>query len=135
MRGGHRFGLVRGLLNVAPEVPRLLEELLADEALDPVLRFYIRRVLAAARTQPQPTTPAPAPAPAAPLGLSEREYEVLTLLGQAMPNKKIAKALNVSPDTVKFHLKNIYGKLGVTARDEAVARLRDLGARGAADAS
>ncbi|MNF09648.1 HTH-type transcriptional regulator AlkS [compost metagenome] len=44
-----------------------------------------------------------------------------------MPNKKIARALGVSPETVKWHLKNIYGKLGVTGRDEAIARMRDLG--------
>ena len=44
---------------------------------------------------------------------------------QAMPNKKIAAALGLSIDTVKWHLKNIYGKLGVSGRDEAVAWMRD----------
>ena len=43
-----------------------------------------------------------------------------------MPNKKIARAINVSPETVKWHLKNIFGKLGVAGRDEAVGRARDL---------
>ena len=56
--------------------------------------------------------------------LSERERDVLGLLVQAMPNKKIALALGLSIDTVKWHLKNIYGKLGVAGRDEAVAWMR-----------
>jgi LuxR family maltose regulon positive regulatory protein len=58
--------------------------------------------------------------------LSEREREVLSLVAQAMPNKKIARVINVSPETVKWHLKNIFGKLGVGGRDEAVGRARDL---------
>ncbi len=131
VRIGHKLGLLRSMLDVSPEVPRLLDELFSGGGLDPVLEFYVRRVQAAAAPalpQAQPAGPA---RPAALAVLSEREYEVLALLAQAMPNKKIAKVLNVSPDTVKFHLKNIYGKLGVTARDEAVARLRDLGPPGA----
>jgi LuxR family maltose regulon positive regulatory protein len=58
--------------------------------------------------------------------LSDRESEIMRLLGQAMPNKKIARTLSLSPETVKWHLKNIYGKLGVASRDEAVARMRDI---------
>ncbi|MNF05784.1 Response regulator protein VraR [compost metagenome] len=58
--------------------------------------------------------------------LSERELEILQLLAQALPNKKIARALGLSPETVKWHLSNIYGKLGVSSRDEAVERIRDL---------
>lgn len=57
--------------------------------------------------------------------LSERELEVLRLLAQALPNKKIARALGLSHETVKWHLRHIYSKLGVGSRDEAVARLRD----------
>jgi LuxR family transcriptional regulator, maltose regulon positive regulatory protein len=59
--------------------------------------------------------------------LSDREAEVLQLLAQALPNKRIARALAISPETVKWHLKNIYAKLHVSSRDEAVARIRDLG--------
>ena len=58
--------------------------------------------------------------------MSERESEVMGLLAQALPNKKITRTLGLSPDTVKWHLKNIYGKLGVSSRDEPVARIRDL---------
>ncbi len=53
--------------------------------------------------------------------LSAREEEVLTLLARGLPNAEIGGELNVSENTVRFHLKNIYEKLGVTNRTEAVA--------------
>jgi LuxR family maltose regulon positive regulatory protein len=56
-------------------------------------------------------------------GLSEREQVVLRLLAQGLTNKAIARALQVSDNTIKFHLKNIFAKLGVTSRAEAVRAL------------
>jgi DNA-binding NarL/FixJ family response regulator len=53
--------------------------------------------------------------------LSAREEEVLDLLARGLPNAEIAASLNVSENTVRFHLKNIYEKLNVTNRTEAVA--------------
>ncbi len=55
--------------------------------------------------------------------LSEREQVVLRLLAQGLTNKAIARALQVSDNTIKFHLKNIFAKLGVTSRAEAVRAL------------
>ncbi|MNF10035.1 HTH-type transcriptional regulator AlkS [compost metagenome] len=52
---------------------------------------------------------------------------MLGQVAQALPNKKIARVLNLSPETVKWHMKNIFYKLGVTGRDEAIAKTRDLG--------
>ncbi|MGH8787111.1 MAG: LuxR C-terminal-related transcriptional regulator, partial [Cupriavidus necator] len=131
LRIGHRHGLVRSLLDASPQVPAMLAALAGDDSLDPVLAFYAQR-LADAAGPGASASPAPSPAPAAQLArlatLSEREQEVLGLLAQAMPNKKIARILNVSLDTVKWHLRNVYAKLEVTGRDEAVARLRDAGA-------
>lgn len=55
--------------------------------------------------------------------LSEREQAVLRLLAQGLTNKAIARALQVSDNTIKFHLKNIFTKLGVTSRAAAVRAL------------
>jgi len=59
--------------------------------------------------------------------LSERELEVLRLLGTGLANKEIAQTLFIAVGTVKQHLKSIYGKLQVHNRTEAAGRARDLG--------
>jgi LuxR family transcriptional regulator, maltose regulon positive regulatory protein len=56
-------------------------------------------------------------------GLSDRERMVLLLLKEGLSNKAIAKALQVSANTVKFHMKNLFAKLGVGSRADAVAAL------------
>lgn len=122
---GHRLGLQRSLLDADPAARKLVRELAATEKLDPVLAFYVGRLQA---TSAAPAGAARASGSAAPPeDFSAREIEVLRLLAQAMSNKKIARALGLSPETVKWYLSRIYGKLRVTGRDEAVARVRDLG--------
>jgi DNA-binding CsgD family transcriptional regulator len=54
--------------------------------------------------------------------LSEREKEILQLLVKGMSYKLIADACFLSIDTVKFHIKNIYEKLQVNSKAEAVAK-------------
>ncbi len=51
--------------------------------------------------------------------LSDREIEVLRLVGQGKSNKEIAVALNISINTVKVHIGNIFQKISVTSRTEA----------------
>ncbi|MBS7456442.1 LuxR C-terminal-related transcriptional regulator [Coralloluteibacterium stylophorae] len=58
---------------------------------------------------------------------SERELDVLALLAPCRSNKAIARRLNLSENTVKFHLKNLFRKLGAGTRAEAVERGRELG--------
>jgi len=52
--------------------------------------------------------------------LTPRELEVLELLADGLPNRQIALRLGMSPETVKFHVAHISGKLGVSNRTEAV---------------
>ncbi len=56
-----------------------------------------------------------------PEGLTEREMEVLRATAHGQPNKQVATTLGISPQTVQVHLRNIFGKLGVGSRSEAVA--------------
>ncbi len=63
---------------------------------------------------------------ALPEPLSERELEVLGLIAAGLSNQEIAGRLVVAVSTIKTHVNNIYGKLNVRNRTEAVARAREL---------
>ncbi|MCA9925552.1 MAG: hypothetical protein KC421_24445, partial [Anaerolineales bacterium] len=58
--------------------------------------------------------------------LSDRELEILTLITAGLKNKEIAEQLVISLNTVLYHNKNIYGKLGVNKRTQAIAKAREL---------
>jgi LuxR family transcriptional regulator, maltose regulon positive regulatory protein len=73
---------------------------------------------ASASADPRPILPEP---------LSEREREVLLLLSTGRSNQAIADELFLAVGTVKRHLNNIFGKLGVATRTEAVAQAHALG--------
>jgi LuxR family maltose regulon positive regulatory protein len=59
--------------------------------------------------------------------LSERELEVLQLIAEGLSNQEVAQRLFITLGTVKWHTSNIYGKLGVKNRTQAVAQARALG--------
>ncbi|TYB69886.1 response regulator transcription factor [Nonomuraea sp. PA05] len=67
--------------------------------------------------------------------LTAREREVLDLLARGQDNRTIARALVVSEKTVRNHVSNIFQKLRVTRRAEAVARARDAGFGAAREAA
>jgi LuxR family maltose regulon positive regulatory protein len=58
--------------------------------------------------------------------LSERELEVLRFLNSHLSSTEIADELTISANTVRFHIKNIYGKLNVHRRLDAVQKAKDL---------
>ena len=75
--------------------------------------------------------PAPAfdgnPKALASLSISSRELDVLRALAAGCSNKEIAARLRVSPNTVKTHVAQLFGKLGARRRTDAVNRARELG--------
>lgn len=60
------------------------------------------------------------------LGISEREYDVLELIAQGLSNKEIAEKLFVSSSTIKTHSSNLFMKLNVRRRTQAVQRAKEL---------
>lgn len=60
------------------------------------------------------------------LGLSARECEVLALLASGQSNKEMARALAISPNTIKTHVARVYEKLDVARRVQAIEKARWL---------
>ena len=75
---------------------------------------------------PKPETFQPNEAAASALGLTSRERDVLTLMAEGQSNKEIARSLNISPNTVKTHVSNLYTKLEVAKRTQAVRKAQSL---------
>lgn len=59
--------------------------------------------------------------------LNEREIEVLRLIAEGLSNNEIAERLVIALSTVKWHINNLFGKLGVHSRTQAVAQAKELG--------
>ncbi|MCY1354101.1 HTH-type transcriptional regulator MalT [compost metagenome] len=112
-------GLIRSLLDEGKPLRELLLGLECRD--DPVLESFRLRLIEAA--WPANLQPDMATAGETEL-LNKRELAIIELLEQSMTNKRIAQALNLSLETVKWHLKNIYAKLGVTGRYEAIIAAR-----------
>lgn len=81
-------------------------------ALDPCLTEAMKDAYA----RPAPPDRERASAEELMSALTPREREILALVGEGLPNREIADRLNLSPDTVKDHLRRIYTKLGVDTR-------------------
>jgi LuxR family maltose regulon positive regulatory protein len=127
-------GYVRTYLDEGTAAARLLTAFCQDPSFASSLRRYARTLLeafeadkarrehpekrVAAETRSQPSIAEP---------LTKRELEVLQLIAQGCSNQEIADTLVLALNTVKRHTSNIYGKLGVSSRTQAVARARDLG--------
>ena len=119
-------GFVRTFVDEGPPMARLLYEALARE----IAPGYARRLLAAfPMPEPEHNGPPNTQSPESDLiePLSERELEVLQLISEGLTNPEIASRLFLSPHTVKTHARNIYSKLGVHNRTQAVTSARAWG--------
>jgi len=119
-------GFIRIFVDEGPPMARLLYEALTRG----IAPEYARRLLAAfPMPEPEQDGPPDTQAPESDLiePLSERELEVLQLMAEGLTNPEIASRLFLSLHTVKTHARNIYGKLGVHNRTQAVTRARALG--------
>jgi LuxR family maltose regulon positive regulatory protein len=131
-------GFIRPFVELGPSVAGMLERLYQQG----VASDYITQIMASFATNDPssvlragegPTTKAldsslvfrPSSALIEPL--TDRELEVLELLAQRLTNKEIAAQLVISSGTVKQHTHNIYQKLNVTGRRQAVATATELG--------
>jgi LuxR family maltose regulon positive regulatory protein len=119
-------GFIRLFVDEGVPMARLLYKALARGA-EPA---YIRRLLAAfpvAEPEQAPSAPVSSPDSEWVEPLSAREREVLQLIAEGLSNQEIAARLYLSLHTVKVHARNIYAKLAVTNRTQAVTRGRALG--------
>jgi LuxR family maltose regulon positive regulatory protein len=119
-------GLVRLFVDEGVPMARLLYKALARGS-EPA---YIRRLLAAFPVaEPKHALSAPVSGPDSEWvePLSAREREVLQLIAEGLSNQAIAARLYLSLHTVKVHARNIFAKLAVANRTQAVARARALG--------
>jgi LuxR family maltose regulon positive regulatory protein len=113
-------GCVRSFADEGPEMAALLREA-AARGISPA---YTAKLLAACGPEEGAGRRPAAPGPEA---LSRREMEVLGLIAAGFSNREIAERLSLSPGTVKVHTRNIYGKLEVRSRTQAVAKAKSAG--------
>jgi LuxR family maltose regulon positive regulatory protein len=104
--------------------------LLRKAAKRGIMPGYVNKLLAPLEVSEYGGMGEPLPSPQTqplPEPLSTRELEVLRLLNTHLSSTEIAEELCISANTARFHIKNIYGKLGVHSRSDAVQRARELG--------
>ena len=120
-------GYVRIFVDEGPSMAQLLRQ----AAIRRIMPTYTARLLAAFEAKQLPyagKSPLPISPASQPLiePLSERELEVLRLLGTDLSGPEIARKLMVSLNTMNTHTKNIYSKLGVNNRRAAVRRAEEI---------
>jgi LuxR family maltose regulon positive regulatory protein len=105
-----------------------MAQLLAETAVCGILPAYCEKLLAvfAAEGHKIETETSPALAQSLVDPLTKREMEILSLIATGLKNKEIAATLFISLNTVHYHTKNLYGKLGVNSRTQAITKAKEL---------
>ena len=125
---------MRPFAEAGPSIAALLHGLASGRRPNERGSAYLERVIAAAeRSGGDPPGPAAegqqvvSTEPARWVeSLTLRELDILECLTKRPRNKEIARNLSISEETVKFHLKNLYRKLGVSGRQEVVRHAQSL---------
>jgi LuxR family transcriptional regulator, maltose regulon positive regulatory protein len=112
---------VRSLFIEEGEAIRLMLQQLEAAERQPALQLFVRQLLALWPGQVAART-----ADGLDEALTEREREVVCLAAEGLSNEQIGKKLALALGTVKWHLHNIYEKLGVRNRTQAIRRAREL---------
>lgn len=117
LRAGARGYLLKGALKA--EIVRAIQGVASGEAIfGPTIARRLMQYFSA----PRPTAP-----PQAFPELTEREREILDLIAQHHTNVEIAERLSLAPKTVRNHVSNIFTKLQVIDRAQAIIRAREAG--------
>ena len=123
-------GLIRIFVDAGEPIAKILQRMKHENG---GMKDYIQKVLTSFTVQQKihPSSLIPATSSGQvpqPLldPLSDREIEVLQFIAEGLTNQQIADRLYLSLHTVKVHARNIYSKLGVSNRTQAVARAREL---------
>ena len=112
------------MLEIGPGLIPGLQELNRNDELPETYKIFIQSVLDAFQdAYGDSQGPHSADLPEL---LTPRELDILRLIGKGYSNPEIASQLVVSLNTVKKHTSNIYGKLGVRSRTQAIARAQQL---------
>jgi LuxR family maltose regulon positive regulatory protein len=122
-------GIYQTILDVGPEIGTLLlrfQDNAQRTGISDDLLPYVGNLIAGWRELHQPDLTAK-PASNVVESLSPRERNILERIGQGRSNKEIARELSIAPETVKSHVKNIFIKLAVDRRAQAVSRAQSLG--------
>jgi LuxR family transcriptional regulator, maltose regulon positive regulatory protein len=114
-----------GYVRVFVDEGRPMAQLLSEAAADGIMPDYTARLLASLEAESHPP-PSPTAQPLVE-PLSDRELEILGLIAGGLSNREISERLFLALITVKGHNRNIFRKLQVRRRTEAVARARELG--------
>jgi LuxR family maltose regulon positive regulatory protein len=116
-------GYVRLFIAEGEPVEKMLRQLAGEVSDRPQLAGYVTRILSAF----EPVTRKPRQVDGLVEPLTEREMEVLRYIAKGCSNPEIASRLFLSPNTLKAHAQNIFMKLNVHNRLQAVNRARELG--------
>jgi LuxR family maltose regulon positive regulatory protein len=105
-----------------------MAQLLSEAAARGIMPDYTGKLLAVFEAEEQTSEGKSYLPPAQPLiePLSQRELEVLQLIAQGLSNREISERLYIALDTVKSHNRNIFSKLGVKNRTQAIGKARSL---------